>query len=380
MKGVARAAIAAAVLALAAAPAVAGADPGARLARVRREIARLTAERDRLARREAGVLGALERLAAEARLLDARIEALDLEAAREREELAKVEERRRTLEARLAAERERLAATVRLLARLGPVGRMRLVLAARDADRLAAGLRLAHELTRRQREAVAGIRADEEALRRTGAEIRERERRLARLADEARQARRRLEGTIASRRRLLARVRADREVRERALAELREAEDELRRLVAGGGAGPLPSLDVRRFRGLLPMPVVRGRVDVPFGDRRDPRIGARIPHPGWDIDAPFGEPVRAVFDGTVVYADWLRGYGLVLVLDHGHGVHTIYAHLSVITAPRGTQVARGDRIGRVGDTGSLRGPFLYFEVREDGRPVDPARWIRRTGS
>ena len=352
-------------------------DPADRLARVRREIARLEQERDRLARREKGVLGTLERLAAEARLLDARVEELDLRARQERAALARLAEERERLSARLAEERARLAETVRLLGRLGPVGRLRLVLEARDADRLAAGLRFVHELTARQREIVAGIRADEAALRKTEEQVRARQERLEALAAEARAARRKLARTIASRRRLLARVRAERETREQALAELREAADELARAIRAGGAAELPGLDVRRFRGLLPMPVARGRVTVPFGDRRDPRFGTRIPHPGWDVDAPFGEPVRAIFDGTVVYADWLRGYGLVLVLDHGHGVHSVYAHLSMILAPRGTRVGQGDEIGRVGDTGSLKGPYLYLEVREDGRPVDPARWIRR---
>jgi len=373
------AALVAACVAVLPLPAVAGRgdDPGARLARLRREIARLAAERDRLARRERGVLGALERLAAEARLLDARVEELDLRARRERAALQRLEDRRRRLAGRLAVERERLAGTARLLARLGPVGRLRLLLAARDADRLAAGLRLVHELTARQREIVAGIRADEAALRDVEERVRARQERLAGLAADAREARRRLARTIASRKRLLARVRAERETRERALAELREAADDLARAIRSGAPADPPRLDVRRFRGLLPLPVAGGRVAVPFGEQRDPRFGTRIPHPGWDLDAPFGAPVRAVFDGTVVFADWLRGYGLVLVLDHGHGVHSVYAHLSMILAPRGTRVAQGDEIGRVGDTGSLRGPGLYLEIREDGRPVDPARWLRR---
>ena len=372
------AALATALLAALPAPAAGRRDdPAARLSRVRREIARLEAERDRLARREKGVLGTLERLAAEARLLDARVEELDLRARQERAELACLQEERERLAERLADERARLAETVRLLGRLGPVGRLRLVLEARDADRLAAGLRFVHELTARQREIVAGIRADEVALRKTEEQVRARQERLEALAAEARAARRKLARTIASRKRLLARVRAERETREQALAELREAADELARAIRAGGAAEMPKLDVRRFRGLLPMPVDRGRVTVLFGDRRDPRFGTRIPHPGWDVDAPFGEPVRAIFDGTVVYADWLRGYGLVLVLDHGHGVHSVYAHLSMILAPRGTRVGQGDEIGRVGDTGSLKGPYLYLEVREDGRPVDPARWIRR---
>jgi septal ring factor EnvC (AmiA/AmiB activator) len=145
----------------------------------------------------------------------------------------------------------------------------------------------------------------------------------------------------------------------------------------GGQRAPADvRLDVKRFRGLLPMPAA-GDVAVPFGDRRDPRFGTVLPHHGWDVAAGFGEPVFAVFDGRVVWAAWFRGYGLMVVLDHGGGVHSVYGHLSVIAVAQGDDVAKGQPLGRVGDTGPLGGASLYFEMREAGRATDPAAWIAR---
>jgi septal ring factor EnvC (AmiA/AmiB activator) len=95
-----------------------------------------------------------------------------------------------------------------------------------------------------------------------------------------------------------------------------------------------------------------------------------------DIEAEQGEPITGIFDGTVVYASWLRGYGLTVILDHGEGLVSIYSHASVLLVEKDEQVLRGQVIGQVGDTGSLKGPFLYLEIRENGRAVDPAPWFR----
>lgn len=376
-------ALATALLVLLLPPAAGGAPPASgggalerRRARLEREIARLEAERDRLGRQEKGILGRLERLEADARLLDARLERVRLDQRAARAELERIEGERTTVEQRLARVRRRLRATTRLLWRAGPLGRLRPVLSAADADRMISAARLVHELSRRQREDVAQVRQDLTALEMVRARYEVQRARLEALHDEALEARTALRRAILARRELLEKIRRDESVRERAVEELARAKQELERMIAGL-AEPAPvELDVRAFRGLLPMPV-EGTVRRPFGDRVDPRFGTRLPHPGWDIEAPFGARVHPVFDGTVVFADWFRGYGLMVVVDHGRGVHSVYAHLSAILAPRGTVVDRETILGRVGDTGSLEGPMLYLEIRADGRAVDPAEWIRR---
>jgi septal ring factor EnvC (AmiA/AmiB activator) len=118
-------------------------------------------------------------------------------------------------------------------------------------------------------------------------------------------------------------------------------------------------------------------VRVAFGDRIDLAYGTITAHNGWDIGAAPGSEVRAVAPGQVVYADWLRGYGQVIIIDHDDAYHAVVAHLATIGVGVGDSVEPGQTLGTVGDTGSLRGPVLYFELRHRGTPIDPRDWLRR---
>ncbi len=129
-------------------------------------------------------------------------------------------------------------------------------------------------------------------------------------------------------------------------------------------------------RGRLGWPTT-GTVEVPYGPRVDPQSGVETLHSGVSIVAPLGQKVVAVSRGRVVHAGWLRGFGQLLILDHGEGFHSLLAHLSRITVQAGDDVAEGDVVAFVGDSESLAGPRLYFELRAKGRPVDPQKWLAR---
>lgn len=116
-----------------------------------------------------------------------------------------------------------------------------------------------------------------------------------------------------------------------------------------------------------------------FGPRRHPILGALIDHAGTDIAAPARAPITAAGAGTVIVVSDFKAYGLVVVIDHGGGLATVYAHLSGASVEPGDPVARGDRIGLVGSSGQVTGPHLHFEVRLDGEPVDPMKAVRPAG-
>jgi murein DD-endopeptidase MepM/ murein hydrolase activator NlpD len=117
-----------------------------------------------------------------------------------------------------------------------------------------------------------------------------------------------------------------------------------------------------------------------FGPRVDPVEGLDGFHAGMDIGAATGTPVVAVADGMVVVAGWAGGYGKAVFLQHAGGLETRYAHLSVFTVRRGQQVRAGDVIGYVGSTGKSTGPHLHFEIRRNGRPINPIEFYNKTGS
>ena len=119
----------------------------------------------------------------------------------------------------------------------------------------------------------------------------------------------------------------------------------------------------------------RGFVTSDFGHRLDPYTAERTMHKGLDIGVPFGTPVQAPADGTVVFASTEGGYGNVLVLDHGYGIKTRYGHLSQILVKAGQKVHRGDKIALSGNTGRSTGPHVHYEVRVNGIPQNPRKFI-----
>jgi len=118
-----------------------------------------------------------------------------------------------------------------------------------------------------------------------------------------------------------------------------------------------------------------GRVLSGFGYRRNPMWGGSQYHTGIDIGASYGEPVRSADNGEVIFSGWWDGYGKAVVLDHGGGVSTVYGHMSRIYVEAGQKMEKGQVIGLVGSTGFSTGPHLHFEVRRNGKPVDPMGFL-----
>ena len=129
-------------------------------------------------------------------------------------------------------------------------------------------------------------------------------------------------------------------------------------------------------KGLLQMPV-HGKITCLFGPYKDTKFNVMNFRSGIDIRADRGEPVQAVGVGKVLYSSWFKGYGNMIIIDHGNNYYTVYAHVEELFKAKGDAVETGEVIATVGDTGSRIGPKLYFEVRHHGKPVDPLQWIKK---
>lgn len=123
---------------------------------------------------------------------------------------------------------------------------------------------------------------------------------------------------------------------------------------------------------------VDGRLQSYFGMRMDPFSGEGALHRGVDITAPAGTPVRAAADGVVLHASFLGGYGRLVVIDHGNGFQTYYAHLSRFSVVAGQEIRQGELIGAVGASGRVTAPHLHYEVRRYGNPQNPAHFLNQT--
>jgi septal ring factor EnvC (AmiA/AmiB activator) len=186
---------------------------------------------------------------------------------------------------------------------------------------------------------------------------------------------------------LLTSLRQEKDSRLKALREMAAAAQRLqkmldeiaRRAIVRPRELPAPSSTGRgldSLLGQLDWPV-KGPVSAPFGKFKHPEFAAEMVRKGIDIDAPLGDGVRAVEKGRVVFADRFTGYGRMVIVDHGERYYTVYGHLSEIIRKNGEELSRGDILGRVGDSDSLSGAKLYFELRKDGRSIDPLPWLTK---
>src|SRR6202790_2882153 len=126
-------------------------------------------------------------------------------------------------------------------------------------------------------------------------------------------------------------------------------------------------------------PVI-GHLTGTFGERMDPFSGEGAFHTGVDISSQYGDAVRVAADGVVIEAETRAGYGRLVVVDHGYGLTTWYGHLSTFSVLAGEQLRRGDTIGNVGVSGRSTGPHVHYEVRINGAPVNPMRYLRYAAS
>jgi len=163
---------------------------------------------------------------------------------------------------------------------------------------------------------------------------------------------------------------------EQAAQRLQKMMEEISRKSLALSKEPPSGSGLEAMRGRLDYPV-RGAMAGGFGKTRHPEFSAELFRKGIDIEAPLGEEVRAVERGKVVFADRFSGYGKMMIVDHGQRYYTIYAHLSDLFKKPGEPVRRGEPIALVGDSDSLAGAKLYFEIRKDGKPLDPAPWFRK---
>lgn len=163
---------------------------------------------------------------------------------------------------------------------------------------------------------------------------------------------------------------SERDTAERAYRELQETSRRIEMMIRNIQSGN----QATGATGAMIWPV-SGPITSPYGWRTHPIFGTQRYHSGIDIGADYGEPIRAADSGVVIYADWMGGYGKTIIIDHGGGISTLYAHASELVAGEGLRVYKGQVVSRVGSTGYSTGPHLHFEVRQNGSPTNPLGYL-----
>jgi septal ring factor EnvC (AmiA/AmiB activator) len=308
-------------------------------------------------------------------------------------ELADIANKDREIRAGVAEQETLAGKLLRLQYQQGAPDRLRLMLEGRDAATVARHIQYYGYIQRGRADLIAQLRAKGEQLAALEADARTRRDELA--ENESAQARetRLLERERAERAAVVAKLAGDIARSRKEIGRLKRDETRLSRLVeeiaralaARPAAKPGPkartvdrvaddSVSARPFaslKGKLRLPV-RGELTNRYGGAREESGGT---WKGLFIRAVTGETVRAIADGRVVYADWLRGFGNLLILDHGAGFMSLYAHNEGLLRQVGDAVRGGDPVAQVGASGGHAESGLYFELRRDGAPFDPMKWV-----
>ncbi len=328
--------------------------------------------------KELGLLRALDALDRGAVAADQRLARLSLERANATDTLHAAETRRAAAERRLAEMRRAVRARLRALLRLRKVPALRFLLSAKDFAASVTKDRLLGKLVEGDRARLALYRAQ---VQRVAAITDKRNADLARidkLNRDVHDEKARIERQRLDKKALIRQIEIDPIYNERARRDLDAADREMVDKIE-----TLKEWQVRRYtfgrvkRKLLP-PLARFAVEVPFGPRRHPRFGTVTWHRGIDFRTPgrARAQVRVVFWGRVAFVGWLTGYGTTLIIDHGKGWHTVYAHVEDVLVAEGEVVRSRQALATVGASGSLKGRYLYFEIRENGRAQNPQHWFR----
>lgn len=292
----------------------------------------------------------------------------------------------------LRAQQDLLGRMLRRQYLQGQSDALRLTLNREDPNEMARQLYYLAHIARARAQLVDGLRGNLREIDRLKAEITEEAAAIARIAAEQTAQRKHLEQEKRARARVLSRVSRDIRARQREMRALQANENRLTRLVdqlarlvrkpATGGRPRLRTDSVpssrnddspfAALRGKLALPV-RGELGSRFGS---PRADGGLTWKGLFIAAKSGDDVRAVADGRVVYADWLRGFGNLLIVDHGDNYMTLYANVEALLKQVGDVIRGGEPVATVGNSGGNAESGLYFEMRHEGRPFDPLNWVK----
>jgi murein hydrolase activator len=368
--------IAAAVLALTATLVAQQPAPGRRpqtpTERAAERIRQLQREAETLVAQESQLLVELRKLELERQIKVEEVTTIERQKKETAHQIEDASARANALQLIAEADRPDVESRLVQLYKLGRAGYWRLLLDVDDVRSLGRVYRTAAAMTHLDRERIQGHQRTLEALEREQKTLQARALQLRSLEEQATRARAALDRAVKARSDLVASIDVRRDLNAQWIGELQAAQQRLQTSIAQLDDTSLP---FRPFQGALPWPT-RGPITARFGRQPTSRFGTAINRNGIEIGAAEAQPVRAVHEGLVAYADQFTGYGNLVIVEHGDGAFSLYGHLGTIQVQKGTAVEAQTPLGRTGRNPNGT-PSLYFELRVDGKPVDPLQWLQK---
>lgn len=336
--------------------------------------------------KEKGVLTQLNSLDQKKKVTEQRIRVLELKLEKVKNTISNLRAEVRLTEQELAEMMHVFENRLVDIYKYGGVAEFNLLLSSTTAHEAMETSYLLNRIALQDQAMISGMLEKKDRLLQAAAQMEQQEKELAVNASRLGKERKTFRQEINKSNAFLGQVRQERALHEQAVKELQQSQKEIQQTVTAlmrkkreeesRDRGRSAQYTYLPSGGQLSWPV-QGQISSTFGTRVHPVFKTKMMHTGIDIRAPRGTPVRAAGPGEVLFAGWLRGYGQVIIIDHGNNLSSVYAHLSSMSVRESAAVKKGQTIGSVGSTGTATGAHLHFEVRVGGDARDPMRYLRK---
>ncbi len=341
--------------------------------------------RDEVRMKELSILGKLQNIEREAERIKDNISEIDQELNFVREEIERLEGEIDVTEEKLSKRQDLLGERLRAVYKLGQNRTVRILSSAESYADLLRRIRFLLIIAYQDKQLAKEIREDKQHLEAAREVLVEHEAEVVQLRKLMQGERNRLEGELSEQENIYTQVRTERQSYEKVIAEMEAASAELKTLIQRElrKLGEVTDMEPLTFSppyknyisGNTVTAPTNGTIVRSFGKQVHPIYGTVTRNDGIDISAPQGQTVHSVMAGQVIFADWFRGYGKLVIIDHGSGYTTLYSHLHDVYVSVGEMVAENQGVGTVGSTGTLGEIILHFEIRKDGSPINPEKWL-----
>lgn len=351
------------------------------LERLKRETEGKRKKNSESKKKEESILSLLESMDHRLKALRQEADAMDLRVKKEEDEISELTGVIKGLRGSIQGKKEIISVRVRALYREKKNGGVGVLLASRDYPDFLRRFYYLNVVAKKESALLALFRGQHRQLEEKGQRLLTTKRQLEHEQESLAQKLAEIRSEKKGKDLLLARVRNEQVYHEKALAELDESglhlQAMLKRLEGEKARTKRPATE--RFfleKGRLIWPN-EGEVVALFGRQKHPKFDTYVYRRGIEIAPSKGDQVRAIYDGGVIYADWFKGYGMVVIVDHGENYYSMYAHLAKLFVTVGDRAFKNKTVGLVGETGLSKGNHLYFEIRYQGEPLDPLAWLQK---
>lgn len=352
-----------------------------RLSNISRQIDQLKMRIEEEEKHESTLLSQLDRIGFNKNLIQKEISLYTMQLGNTNRELSSIQRRIPQLRARLNREKDSIKKILVTMYKFGKINQLEFMVQAKDMNTLISESKNLSLLAQYQNRVITDYISTLSQLREAENDLEEKKRESSNLIWKTKNKRQELEIQEREQKELINTIQENKTMHLQALDELNEKAEQLQRLIEkllkNEITFPMLIVPLYEQKGQIPWPI-EGAVVTTFGRQRHPQFRTVTVNNGIEISPQKNQAVvKAIHPGKVVYSDYFRGYGNLLIIDHGMNFHSLYGHCSDFLIQMGDLVKTGQPIALVGDTGSFKGVTLYFEIRSKTRPVDPLKWLKR---